>query len=67
MGKQKGFYPDEYMIDFEKFKEKLPSKENFYSSLTGKKVSGKEYKHAFNVWKQFEVETMKDYNDLFYC
>ena len=25
------------MGDFEKFKEKLPSKEKFYSSLTGKK------------------------------
>ena len=29
--KQKGFYPYEYMSDFEKFKEQLPSKENFYS------------------------------------
>ena len=35
---QKGFYPYEYMSDFEKFKEKLPSKEKFYSSLTGKKL-----------------------------
>ena len=35
--KQKWFYPYEYMGDFEKFKEKLPSKEKFYSSLTGKK------------------------------
>ena len=28
--KQKGFYPYEYMSDFEKFKEELPSKEMFY-------------------------------------
>ena len=35
--KQKRFYPYEYMNDFEKFKEKLPRKEKFYSSLTGKK------------------------------
>ena len=27
--KQKGFYPYEYMTDFEKFKEQLPSKEFF--------------------------------------
>ena len=26
--KQKGFYPYEYMSDFEKFKEELPRKEN---------------------------------------
>ena len=35
--KQKEFYPYEYMNDFEKFKEELPSKEKFYNSLTGKK------------------------------
>ena len=35
--KKKGFHPFEYMTDFEKFKEKLPSKEKFYSSLPGKK------------------------------
>ena len=32
--KQKGFYPSEYMTDFEKFKEKLSSKKTFYRSLT---------------------------------
>ena len=34
--KQKWFYPYEYMSDFEKFKEQLPSKEKFYNSLTGR-------------------------------
>ena len=34
---QKGFYPYESMTDFKKFEEPLPSKEKFYSSLTGKK------------------------------
>ena len=36
--KQKIFYPYEYMTDFLKFKEELPGKENFYSSLTVKKL-----------------------------
>ena len=36
--KQKGFYPYEYMNDFEKFKEESPSKEKFYSFLTDKKL-----------------------------
>ena len=35
--KEKGFYPYEYMTDFETFKEELPNKDKFYSSLTGKK------------------------------
>ena len=40
--KQKGFYPCECRTDFEKFKEKLPSKGKPYSSLTGKNIDGKE-------------------------
>ena len=40
--KQKLFYPYEYMSDFEKFKEQLPSKEKFCSSLAGKKISEKD-------------------------
>ena len=35
--KQKGFYPYEYMSDFEKFKEELLYKKEFYSSLIGNK------------------------------
>ena len=33
-----GFYPYEYMSDFEKFKEKLSSKDKFNSSLTVKNI-----------------------------
>ena len=36
--KQKEFYSYAYMRDLEKFKEQLPSKEKFHSSLTGKKL-----------------------------
>ena len=44
------------MSDFEKFKEQLPGKERFYSSLTNRKITGKEYEHVFNVWNKFEME-----------
>ena len=57
--KQKGFYPYEYMSDFEKFKEELPSKEKFYSSLTG------ENKHVLKVWNKFEMKTDERYHDLY--
>ena len=53
------------MNDFEKFKEELPSKEKFYSSITHRKVSDKEYEHVSSVWKKFEIKTIKDYHDLF--
>ena len=53
------------MSDFERFKEKLPSKENFYSLLTDKKISDKKYDHVPNVWNKFEVKTIKDCHDLY--
>ena len=63
--KQNGFYPYEYMSNFEKFKEQLLSKEKFYSLLTGKKTSGQEYEHVSKLCKKFEMKTMKDYHDLY--
>ena len=53
------------MTDFKKFKEQLPRQEKFYSSLTGKKISDKEYDHVLKVWNKFEMKTMKDYHDLY--
>ena len=45
--------------------KKLPGKEKFYSSLTGKKVIDKEFEHVFKVWDRFEMRTMKDYHNLY--
>ena len=42
------------MTDFEKFKERLPSKEKFCSSLPGKKISDKKYEHVLKVWKNLK-------------
>ena len=47
--KQKEFYPYEYICDFEKFKEELPSKEKSCSSLTHRKIIDKEYEHVLMV------------------
>ena len=63
--KQKGLYPYDYMSDFEKFKKELLSKEKFYSSLTGKRISNKEYDNVLKVWNKFEMKTVKDYHDLY--
>ena len=57
--KQKGFNPQEYMKNFEKFKEQLSS------SLTGKKISNKEYKHVLKIWNKFEMKTIKHYDDFY--
>ena len=47
------------MSNFEKFKEELPSKEIFYSSLTDRKITDKEYEHVLNVCKKFEMKTIR--------
>ena len=63
--KQKGFYPYEYVSNFEKVKEQIPSKEKFYSLLTGKNISSKEGQNVLKVWNKFEVKMMKGYHDLY--
>ena len=62
--KQKWFYTYEYMTYFETFKEKWSSKEKYYSSLTDRQNTDKEYEHVINVWEKFEMKTVKNYHDL---
>ena len=56
--KQIGFYPYEYMNNFETFNEELPCKEKL-------KITNKEYEHVIDVWKKFKIKTMKGYHDLY--
>ena len=62
---RKGFYPYEYMSNFEIFKEELPSKEKLYSSLIDREITDKEYDHVLNVWNKSEMKAMTDYHDLY--
>ena len=63
--KKKRFYPYEYLSNFEKFEKESPSKETFYSLLTDRKTSDKEYEHVLIVWNKLKVEAIKDYDDLY--
>ena len=54
------------MRNFEKFTEKLPSQENFYSLVTGKQISDKEYEHVLKVWNKFEVKPRKGYQKFYF-
>ena len=64
--KQKGFYPYEYMDVIEKFNDtKPPPREVFYSKLSGKGITEKNYKHVWNVWNTFKMKTFKDYHKLY--
>ena len=64
--KQKGFYPYEYMDSIEKFKDTEPPPLGaFYSKLSGKGISEKNYKHVWNVWNTFKMKTFKEYHELY--
>ena len=63
---RKGVYPYEYMDSFDRFDEtKLPPIDKFYSSLSDKKITDKDYEHAKKVWKEFDCKTLGDYHDLY--
>ena len=64
--KQKGFYPYEHMNTEEKFNDsKLPPREAFYSKLSGRGITEKDYRHAWNVWNSFKMKTFKEYHELY--
>ncbi|XP_053985489.1 uncharacterized protein LOC128879938 [Hylaeus volcanicus] len=62
----RGVFPYEYIDCAEKLEQScLPSRESFYSSLTGDTVSESEYAHAENVWTRFSIQTLGEYSDLY--
>ena len=62
----KGIYPDEYVTDWDKFKEtKLPPREAFYSKLSMSGVGNEDYEHANRVWKEFGLKDLGEYHDLY--
>ena len=64
--KRKGVYPYEWLDSIDKLEEtQLPSKEAFYSKMSGEGISDKDYEHAKLVWKTFNMKTMRDYHDLY--
>lgn len=63
---RKGVFPYEYVDKYERLEENaLPSKESFYSRLTGSNISEKDYIHAQNVWEKFGIQTLAEYSDLY--
>ena len=53
---QKGAYPYEYIVDWEKFSETLfHEKEDFYSHLNMKDITDADYTHGKRVCTDFEI------------
>lgn len=63
---RKGVFPYKYLDSFERFNETcLPPIEEFFSDLSKKGISEKDYQHALNVWRVFEMKTFAEYHDLY--
>ena len=63
---RKGVYPYEYMDSWVKFDEiALPTKDLFYSTLTGEDISDVDYEHAKNVFSNFEMQDLRDYHNFY--
>ena len=63
---RKGVYPYDYVDCLNKLDEtSLPPKEAFNSKLTGEGITDEDYQHAITVRKEFNIESMKDYHNLY--
>ena len=63
---RKGVYPYEYMDSWERFNgTSLPSKKEFYSNLNMEDIDEIDYRHDNNVFKNFKLENLGDYHDLY--
>ena len=64
--KRKGVFPYDWFDSFGRLSStSLPTKEAFHSILNDSEISEEDYIHAQNVWKTFNMKTMRDYHDLY--
>ena len=63
---EKGIFPYEWFDSLDKMNDTcLPEIEAFTSKLSGTKISEKDYDRANSIWKHFNMESFKDYHDLY--
>ena len=63
---RKGIYPYEWIDSWKRFDEtSLPDEEAFYSSLDMEDITSMDYEHAKRVYKEFKLQNLGDYQDLY--
>ena len=63
---RKGVYPYDWVDSIDKFSEtQLPPIESFYSKHNDEGISNEDYLHAEKVFKVFNCETFRDYQDIY--
>ena len=63
---RKCVYPYEYIHSWNRFNEtSLPDKKDFYSRLNMENITDIDYTHATRVFKEFQMNNLGDYHDLY--
>jgi len=63
---RKGVFPYEYTDSWAKLdEERLPKKDDFYSTLIETDIKDSEYEHAEWVWNHFGCKSLGEYSDLY--
>lgn len=63
---RKGVFPYSHIKGLETLDEtRLPTRDQFFNTLTNEHISWEDYAHAEKVWKTFECKTLRDYHDLY--
>ena len=64
--KRKGVYPYDYVDSVDKLSEtSLPPKDAFYSRLNDEAITDEDYEHVKNVWKEFNIKSLRKYHNLY--
>ena len=63
---RKGVYHYEYIDSWDRFNEtRLPPIDKFYNKLNGVGIIEDDYEHATNVWNEFGIRNLLEYQDLY--
>ena len=63
---RKGVYANEHMDNWERYDETLlPNSKTFYSNLNMENSTDIDYRHANKVFKEFKLNNLGEYHDLF--
>jgi hypothetical protein len=63
---RKGVFCYDYVNTMDKLKEtSLPDKKEFYNKLNETDIGDADYEHAQNVWREFNIQNLGEYSDLY--
>lgn len=62
---RKNVYPYDYLDTWEKYDLPLPSKDDFFSKLTGKGITNADYEFAVKAYTFFKCKNLKDYTLIY--